>query len=158
MAQTPENMEKVQDGGGSPERLLQEIETATYWLGELEEQKRSIDERTKDLSSRRQKNIEKLLKLNVQEGQRVSQEKDSLFQQAKKFYEVENDLNRALALAEKITDENERARCLVQLAIAILQNERDGVKADDVVKRIGEDKFGYKVYYEREKARFQNPA
>lgn len=151
MAQTPENMEKVQDGGGSPEKLLQEIETATYWLGELEEQKRSLEQRMKGLSLGRQNNIEKLFKLSVQEGQSVSQEKDELFQRAKMQYEVENDLARALATTEEIKDENERNRCLVHLAISILRKESDLTKADGIMQGIKDDKYGYGEYYEKKR-------
>jgi hypothetical protein len=95
-----------------------------------------------------------------EEGQKVVKEKIdgmeetqlkelALFRLANLIYDETKDVDGAVLYAEKIKDESEVSRCLVQLASAVFQGENDEDKADEIVARIKDDSKGYKGFYEK---------
>ncbi|MEK7512520.1 MAG: hypothetical protein AAB575_05950 [Patescibacteria group bacterium] len=81
--------------------------------------------------------------------------KDSaLFRIAKLYYEHKNDLQTALNTANEIQSQDERARCLVQLAVAVIHKEGNPESADKIIEQITEDNKEYKNYYEKVKKEY----
>lgn len=81
--------------------------------------------------------------------------KDSaLFRIAKLYYEFFNDLQSALMMAEKIQNQDEKTRCLVQLAVEVLKKEGNPELADDIIKKVVEDNKEYVKYYEKVKKEY----
>src|SRR3989344_3561067 len=70
-----------------------------------------------------------------------------LFRVAKLYYENQNEIEQALELAQAIQNPDEKARCLVQLADAVLKKEGDVESADKIVIKITQDRQGYLEYY-----------
>lgn len=74
---------------------------------------------------------------------------DAWFRIAKMYYETAADLDSAVTTVNKINNSDERNRCLVHLANAVLEKEKDVEKADKIVKNIQDDKYGYLKYYQK---------
>jgi len=75
-------------------------------------------------------------------------EKDAAyFRLAQLVCEEEGNVDVASGLADRIIDQNERARCLVHLASFILQKRGELQLADRLFQKIGEDGKGYGEYY-----------
>ena len=64
-------------------------------------------------------------------------------------YENNNDINIALQKANEIQNQNEKTRCLVHLANAVIANEGNSELADKIMEQITEDKQGYAKYYKK---------
>jgi len=85
---------------------------------------------------------------------------DAKFRIAKLYYESKHDIDSALKKVEGISNPAEQARCLVQLAIAILQNEGNEALADEIFAKaeakegsLDEIQQSYLKIYPKEKAK-----
>jgi hypothetical protein len=81
---------------------------------------------------------------------------DAFFRVAKLYYENNNDINTALKLVDKISNQEEQSRCLVHLANEVLVREKNIELADEIISRIKEDGKGLKKYYEKERQKLVN--
>ncbi len=78
--------------------------------------------------------------------------KDSAwFRLAKIYYDDLNHINAALEMADRISGNDERTRCLVQLAIEALKTEHNLDLVDDIIGKAKMDNQGYLKYFEKEK-------
>ena len=75
------------------------------------------------------------------------------FRIAKLYYEVKQEIESAVKKAGEISDPNEQTRCLVHLAIAVLENEGNLALADQIIIRVKQDDEGYLKFYNKEKER-----
>ena len=73
----------------------------------------------------------------------------ALFRIAKIYFEQKKDVENALKKANEITNNEERIRCLVHLAVSVLKTENDISLADSIIERINteNDKQNYLKYY-----------
>lgn len=78
---------------------------------------------------------------------------DARFRIAKLYYEAKNDIDSALKKAEEISNLDEQTRCLVHLAVAVLEKEGDADLADRIVANSKQDNEGYLKFYDQEKAK-----
>lgn len=83
---------------------------------------------------------------------------DAKFRIAKLYYESKHDINSALKKVEEISNPAEQARCLVQLAIAVLQSDGNEALADKIITKIKEGSLdevqqGYLKFYHEERKR-----
>ena len=70
------------------------------------------------------------------------------------FYEKNDSIGHALDKVEEIENEDERTRCLVQLAVSLINRNGNVEYADEIISGIESDKHGYIEYYNKEKQRY----
>jgi predicted S18 family serine protease len=78
----------------------------------------------------------------------------ALFRIAKLYYEQKKDIQTALQKANEIQNQNEKVRCLVHLANAVIASEGNFELADKIIGQITEDKEEYTKYYEKVKSEY----
>lgn len=83
---------------------------------------------------------------------------DAKFRIAKLYYESKHDIDSALKKVEEISNPAEQTRCLVQLAIAVLQSDGNEALADEIITKIKEGSLdevqqGYLKFYHEERKR-----
>lgn len=73
------------------------------------------------------------------------------FKIAKMYYEENDDIESALKTADEIQSPEEKTRCLVHLANAVLRKEGNLKLADEITQEITEDDKNYLEYYKKER-------
>ncbi|MDO8669716.1 MAG: hypothetical protein Q7K65_05505 [Candidatus Buchananbacteria bacterium] len=79
---------------------------------------------------------------------------EALFRIANLYYRVKQDIDAALSKAGEIDSKDEKTRCLVQLAVAVLNTENNLELADSIIAQAEQDGEGYIKYYQSEKQKF----
>lgn len=74
---------------------------------------------------------------------------NALFRIAKMYYENNNDINTALQKVNEIQNQDEKTRCMVHLANAVVARDGNRDLADKIIGQITEDKQGYVKYYKK---------
>lgn len=83
-------------------------------------------------------------------GMNSGHSKDSaLFRIAKLYYENDSNIGIALQIADEIQNQDEKTRCLVHLANALITIEGNLDSADSVIEKITVDNKGYEKDYKR---------
>lgn len=108
---------------------------------------------TFDLFKSGKKGEEKVLQ-KINELENGYQKDNLLFRIVKLYYENNNDIQTALKMADEIQNQDEKTRCLVHLANAVINNEGNLKLADEIIGKVKEDNNGYLEYYEKEKQNF----
>lgn len=90
----------------------------------------------------------------IEEIKNEAVKNDAKFRIAKLYYEAKQDIESALKKVEEISNPAEQARCLIQLAIAVLKNEGNEELADEIFSKVDANKLdetqkGYLEIYKK---------